>query len=223
MLLRPSYGSGCAARAMAVMSVIVATQVSDHADEITREGFKLIPIPLSRRTRDPIADLADLLELVSIYRREKPDIIHHVGMKPVLYGSWAAQFLRRSAVVNTFAGLGYVFTGSKSLSTRMVARGVVVMLLKSACKGSSRIMAIFQNPEDFEVLRACGVVTSSVATMVLPGSGVAEDKFVPVPEGAYRRPVGASCRAGACRQGHHRVCRMRRRSSSAVVSKPDLW
>ena len=159
--------------------VIVATQVSDHADEITREGFKLIPIPLSRRTRDPIADLADLLELVSIYRREKPDIIHHVGMKPVLYGSWAAQFLRRSAVVNTFAGLGYVFTGSKP-SRRMV-RGAVVFLLKSACKGSSRIMAIFQNPEDFELLRACGVVTSNVATIV-PGSGVAEDKFVPVPE-----------------------------------------
>jgi glycosyltransferase involved in cell wall biosynthesis len=159
--------------------VIVATQVSDHADEIRREGFKLVPIQLSRRNRDPIADMADIFELVGIYRGEKPDIVHHVGMKPIVYGSWAARSLRQVAVVNSFAGLGYVFTGTKR-STRIV-RGAVIMLLKSAREGSSRRKAIFQNNDDFEVLRSCGLVTTGDATIV-PGSGVAEEKFVPTPE-----------------------------------------
>lgn len=159
--------------------VIVATQVSDHADEITREGFKLIPIQLSRRNRDPISDVADVLELVGIYRKEKPDIVHHVGMKPIIYGGWAARSLREVAVVNAFAGLGYAFTGAK-LTTR-IARGAVVVLLKSTRKASFRRRAIFQNRDDFEALRACGLVTAEDATIV-PGSGVAERVFVPTPE-----------------------------------------
>jgi glycosyltransferase involved in cell wall biosynthesis len=160
-------------------NVIVATQVSDHADEITREGFKLVPIQLSRRNRDPIADLADIIELVGIYREEKPDIVHHVGMKPIVYGSWAARYLRQVAVVNSFAGLGYVFTGTKR-STR-IARGAVVFMMKSTRGGSSYRRSIFQNKDDFEALRACGLVALKDASIV-PGSGVAEEKFVPAPE-----------------------------------------
>ena len=160
--------------------VVVATQVSDHADEITREGFKLIPIQLSRRNRDPIADMADIIELVGIYRKEKPDIVHHVGMKPIVYGSWAARFLRQAAVVNSFAGLGYVFTGTKR-STRIGARAGRLHDAESTRQGSSHRRNIFQNKDDFEALEACGLVTSKDTTIV-PGSGVSEEKFVPAPE-----------------------------------------
>lgn len=160
--------------------VIVATRVSGHGAEITGAGFKLIPIQLSRQSRDPVADLAEMVELVRIYRREKPDIVHHVGMKPILYGSWAARSIRGAAVVNTFAGLGHAFTGTR-LSTRIV-RSAIVLLLKSACGGSSR-RAIFQNKDDFELLRACGLVTPENATIV-PGSGVSAERFVATPEPA---------------------------------------
>ena len=158
--------------------VMVATHVCGHGTEITGEGFKLIPIQLSRKTRDPVADLADFFELVGIYRKERPDIVHHVGMKPILYGSWAARFVRRTAVVNSFAGLGYVFTSTK-FSTRIL-RKAVVLLLKGACKGSSR-MSIFQNQDDLRTFRACGVATPDNTTIVR-GSGVADEKFVPTPE-----------------------------------------
>ena len=71
--------------------VVVATSVHEHGAQITAEGLKLINIRLSRSSWNPFADLLAIAELVRIYREEKPDILHHVAMKPIVYGSWAAR------------------------------------------------------------------------------------------------------------------------------------
>ena len=70
--------------------VIVATRVRDHAKRIEAEGFTLIPLELSRSGRNPFQDLRTLAALIRLYRRERPDIVHHVALKPALYGSLAA-------------------------------------------------------------------------------------------------------------------------------------
>jgi glycosyltransferase involved in cell wall biosynthesis len=158
--------------------VIVATRVSEHANEITNEGFRLIPIQMRRDSRNPLSELLAIADLIRIYRREKPDVVHHVGMKPIIYGSWASRFSGRNAVVNAFAGLGYVFTGIDR--SRSSVSSVLRTLLRSACKSPSS-MAVFQNLDDFRTLRACGVVTSRNSAIV-QGNGVAEDKFAPTPE-----------------------------------------
>jgi glycosyltransferase involved in cell wall biosynthesis len=158
--------------------VIVATHVAEQGDRITAEGFKLIPIRLSRSSRNPFAELMAIAELVSIYRRERPDVVHHVAMKPILYGSWAAHIARQRVIVNAFAGLGYVFTGVK-WSTRMASH-VIGLMLRSAFRGSSAI-TMFQNSDDYETLRERGIVKPGRST-IIRGSGVDEKEFVPCPE-----------------------------------------
>src|SRR5687768_4216256 len=70
--------------------VLVATLVQHHAKQIEEEGFKLLPIQLRRGVQPPLHDLASLVELIRLYRREQPDIVHHVSMKQVLVGAIAA-------------------------------------------------------------------------------------------------------------------------------------
>ncbi len=155
-------------------AVSIATRVQQHGDRIRQEGFELLPISLSRRSRNPVREAKSLFELVRLYWRCRPDIVHHVGLKPILYGSVAARVTGCRAVLNAFAGLGYTFTEG---TQRSILRRIVSLALRGAVKGS-HAMALFQNRDDQECLVTTGVVERD-RTRVVPGSGVNLTMFCP--------------------------------------------
>ena len=161
--------------------VVVATRIGRHADAISGEGFKLIPIGLRRRSHNPLRELAAILEIAGIYRRERPDLVHHVALKPVLYGSLAARLARVPAVVNALAGLGFVFA-SASLRARLLRPWVVGALRLLLDADGARL--IVQNPDDRRMLVDHGVVAAARVRLIR-GSGVDIRRFAPTPE-----PVG---------------------------------
>lgn len=87
--------------------VVVVTRVNQHGELIRSHGLTLIHIELSRRSRNPFKELGVIWRLFRIYRKQRPDIVHHVALKPVLYGSIAARLVGVHAVVNALAGLGF--------------------------------------------------------------------------------------------------------------------
>lgn len=158
--------------------VLVATRVDRHGEQINSEGFKLIPLQMQRRSTNPLNELASIRELLSIYRREKPDIVHHVAMKPVLYGSLAAWITGVPHVVNALAGLGYVFVSQqlKARILRPAIRAAFRFLLNS---GDSRL--ILQNPDDCTMFIRSHLA-SSKRIRLIRGSGVDTDMYQPMPE-----------------------------------------
>jgi len=158
--------------------VAVATRVRAHGREIEAEGFRLVPVSLARGGRNPFRDLYTVAELTRLYRREKPDIVHHVALKPVLYGSLAAWFARVPAVVNALTGLGYVFL-STDLRARALraALGPALRLLLN--RPGSRLL--LQNGDDAQLLVAEGLASAERIT-IIRGSGVDVDAFQPGPE-----------------------------------------
>jgi len=158
--------------------VVVATRVDCHADAILSEGFRLIPIRMLRSSREPIHEILTISGLVSIYAHERPDIVHQVGLKPVIYGSLAAMVARVGLVVNALSGLGYVFTSGRT-SIR-VARLMIKVVLW-ACLRPRRNRLIVQNEQDASLLLAnCHGLAGH--TEIIKGSGVDLDKFVPIAE-----------------------------------------
>jgi len=157
--------------------VLVAARMAGHADRIRAEGFRPIPLRLRRRRSNPWNEVASIIELVKLYRREKPDIVHHVAMKPVIYGSVAALIARVPNIVNAVAGFGYIFT-STQLRARLLRRPVRVALrwLLSAGKGRT----IVQNPDDRRALRDLGIADARI--VVIAGSGVDTELFQVQPE-----------------------------------------
>lgn len=159
--------------AQAGFDVSIATRVTDHGERIQGEGFRLFPIGLFRRSRNPFVELAAILELIRLYRRERPAIVHHVAMKPIVYGSLAAWISGVPVVVNAFAGLGYAFTDE----TR---RGSMVpMSLRRALKillWLSQSVVLFQNKDDRDLLLEAGAVEIQ-HTRIISGSGVDTKTF----------------------------------------------
>ncbi|OGW65473.1 MAG: glycosyl transferase family 1 [Nitrospirae bacterium RIFCSPLOWO2_02_FULL_62_14] len=160
------------------MEVLVVTRVQDHGARIEKEGFRLIPIRMRRRNRQPLRELLSVLELVRIYRREQPDLVHHVAMKPMLYGSIAARLAGVPAVVNAFAGLGYAFITDHQ--SAKVLRFLIGRALRWAL-ALPRSRVIVQNDVDREQLIRDGIV-QPIQVSVIRGVGVDTTAFAPSPE-----------------------------------------
>lgn len=157
--------------------VLVATRVRNHGAAIEAEGFRLIPLELARSGRNPFRDTATLAAIIGLYRRERPDIVHHVALKPVLYGSIAAWLTSIPTMVNAFAGMGFVFIsdGLFARILRPVIRAAFRFLLN---RPSSRV--IVQNPDDFALFAEdIGVAPERIS--IIRGSGVDIEHFRPGP------------------------------------------
>lgn len=162
-------------------NVTVVAGDTGKGSAIRVDGFEFIPLPISRRRLNPLAEVRTLRFLKRTYERLKPDLVHHVTIKPVLYGSIAARLVGGIAVVNAVSGLGYAFT---SRDARARALRPFLRVLYHLALSHSRSRTIFQNPEDLSDLVSMGVVRKERAVLIR-GSGVDCAKFRPVrePEG----------------------------------------
>ena len=154
--------------------VAVATREGQHADKIRKAGIRLIPFELSRRAGNP---LREFFSLINLYRQERPSIVHHVAMKPVLFGSLAARLTGVPAQVNAVAGLGWLFISDSRMArwVRPLIRWVLARLLSS-----KNCRVIVQNPDDMMQLKQAGVPESSLRLVC--GVGVDTVEFSPVRE-----------------------------------------
>ena len=158
--------------------VYVITRVTSHGDVIESAGLKLIPIKLSRHSKNPFAEAVILKQLIKIYKDLRPQVVHHVALKPVIYGSIAARITGVPATVNAMAGLGYLFS-SESIMARLlrpVIKGLFRLLLNN-----KRTTLILQNPDDVEVICGSGAVDRDRVRLIL-GSGVDTKEYRWQPE-----------------------------------------
>lgn len=159
-----------AARA-AGYEVVVATRVREQAAAIEAAGVRVLPIEMDRGGMNLPRELATLFRLWRLYRRERPDIVHHVALKPVLLGGLAARLAGVRAVVGAVAGLGFLFSGDRRAAR---AASLLKWLLPSLI---GRGCAIAQNPEDAVMLADCGVAPARIR--LIRGAGVDTTYFSP--------------------------------------------
>jgi glycosyltransferase involved in cell wall biosynthesis len=155
--------------------VVVATHVNQHGAQIEKEGFKLLPIRFRRGIRNPLHECVTLAEVMRLYRRECPDIIHHISLKHVLYGSVAARLTGMPAIVNAFTGLGTTFA-SQTTKAKLLRSGIKAVLRWSLAHPCSKVT--FENNDDREDLIAAGIVSQS-QTVVIRGVGINVSDFTP--------------------------------------------
>lgn len=169
-LARAARVAGC--------EVAVVTRVREHAAPIAAAGLRLIPLEMARGGMRPWQELATLFRLWRIYRAERPDLVHHVAVKPVLYGSLVALVSGVPAVVNALTGLGFLFT-SRRLLARLLRPPVELAMRLLLNRRNTRV--IIQNTDDYNALIARGIVKAHNARLIR-GSGIDIDAFTPMPE-----------------------------------------
>jgi glycosyltransferase involved in cell wall biosynthesis len=113
--------------------------------------------------------------LSEIYREINPDLILHYTIKPVLYGSMAAEKLG-IPFINNITGLGTAFIKSNWI-TWLVKR-----LYRLSQKNANHVF--FQNDDDREFFSREKLIPEGVPQEVIPGTGIDTDHFQisPYPE-----------------------------------------
>lgn len=155
--------------------VVVACRVRDHGDVIREAGLRPAPIGLDRSGLNPLRDLAAILEILRLYRRERPDIVHHVALKPTLYGALCARLAGVPRVINALGGLGYMFA-SDAIAARLLRPLVKSALRLLLNRRGSR--TILQNPHDMALFETgLGVRGDNLA--MIRGAGVDVTRFRP--------------------------------------------
>lgn len=161
--------------------VHTATADGPAVAELQRQGLITHVLPLSRQGRNPLSELRLLVVLWRLLRQIRPDLLHTVTIKPVIYGGLAGRLAGVRAVVAAVSGLGAVFiaTGFKA---RLI-RTVVTALYRLALRRPGQ-KVIFQNPDDRAAFVGQGLVREADCVMIR-GSGVdlSAYPYVPEPEG----------------------------------------
>lgn len=148
--------------------VHVATMDGAATEAIVEQGFTHHVLPLSRSGKNPFKELRSLWAMYRLQKRLRPQVVHAVTIKPVIYGGIAARLAKTPGFLAAVSGLGYVFTNNKKGSG--FVKRIALRLYKVAFKHPhSRV--IVQNQADQDVLLQAGVLHNEQAVLVR-GSGV---------------------------------------------------
>jgi len=158
--------------------VILAARESEATPQIRATGIEVIPIPFIRRRLNPFAELLFTLQLAKLYRKIKPDLVHHIALKPIVIGGLAARLAGTKSIVNAPVGLGFVFSSNKPLAKLL--RPLVSLLLKITLSPKNAKI-IFENPDDIQALETAKIIRKNAAILIR-GAGVDIEEFHPTPE-----------------------------------------
>ena len=158
--------------------IIIVSPVGYYSERIKNLGIRHIGWTIGRQSILPWQELYGLWKLVGIYRNEKPDIVHHFTVKPVLYGSIAAKLSGVPSVINAITGRGYTLLANE-WKARLIRP--VVSLLYQIAFTHSNMRVIFENEIDQDYFLHAGYVSRDKCDLI-EGVGVDVEKFFPVPE-----------------------------------------
>jgi glycosyltransferase involved in cell wall biosynthesis len=157
-----------------------------YTERLRAEQFDIIEWRLRRRSTDPLREAFAIARLRTIYARFRPDLVHHFTIKPNFYGSVAAAGLgnRQPRVVNTFTGLGFLFSAHRRAS---VLRLCILPFMRAAL-GRRANWTVFQTRPDADFFLRHRLVREG-RVRVIQGSGVDTNSFRPSTRGPNRTPI----------------------------------
>ncbi|HEY6351169.1 MAG TPA: glycosyltransferase family 4 protein [Candidatus Angelobacter sp.] len=162
-------------------SVHVATPPSKQGTSLQSHGITHHLLAMDRSGINPLREVRSLLRIRRIYHEVRPDLVHLIGPKSVMYGGLLARWQSIPAMVCLIPGMGYIYLlgGLKGRIVRAMGHAGYSLGLRHPNK-----RVIFQNPEDRQLFLDRHLCNASEATLIL-GSGVDPQNFrvVKEPEG----------------------------------------
>jgi len=143
---------------------------------IEAAGVRHRALPFHSNGMNPLRELWGMFALMLALRKYRPEVVHCVSPKGILYGGLAARCIFAPALVLAVSGMGYLFTGPKRGLRRWV--GQLYTGLAQLVYGHRNKRAIVQNLDDWQSLLRQGLASEDELVLI-PGSGVPLDRFAP--------------------------------------------
>ena len=157
--------------------VTIVSEDTGVSHKIREAGLKTINLPINKAGTNMKDEVKTLFFLYKLFRREKPDIVHLVGLKTMLWGSIACRLAGVKAMVSAVCGLGVLFD-EKHAQSFMTQAILKVMRITHHKK---RLRVIFQNNDDKGIFQDAKIVNDSQCAFT-NGSGINLQNYDYTPE-----------------------------------------
>ena len=144
----------------------------NYHQQIVDMGATPVEFNLQRTGLNPMKDFKSILELKSIMKDNKIDLVFPYTVKPVIYGSMAANMCK-VPVISLITGLGYAFSGLTT-KTKLLQRFNETLYKLSIRKNK---VIVFQSKDDYQLILDRKVISKKQKVDFVSGSGVNLNQF----------------------------------------------
>lgn len=147
-------------------SVALVAKNTGKKDLVESLGIEFIEMPVNPTGKKLHQEYRTFQFLRSLYAKEKNAVVHHVGLKNMVWGGLAARIEKVRGVVNAVSGLGIMFSDYNPSRLKKL----LIPVLKWGMNRDN-VSIIFQNHEDESLLQALGI-SARAKSYFIKGSGV---------------------------------------------------
>lgn len=134
----------------------------DAVGTIRSREWPVHVVSLDRTFGAPLKEVRSIGQVSRLYGGLKPDVVHHLSLKPITYGGIAARIARVPAVAATVTGLGYAF--SHSGARARFARSAVITLSHVALRHPNQLV-FFENEDDQSLFDKLAILRTGESTL----------------------------------------------------------
>ena len=169
------------------LSVVVATRSSGRLAEIEELGVRVIDFDHRPPSLNPVREVSSAWAIGRVLEAEDPDVVHLVGLEPVILGGLAPSSCRSRYVVVQMPGLAAHEAADGNLP-RLYHAGALRLMASMLRRPSSCLLV--ENADDLALLRARGIDPGGRFAM-LGGAGIDPQAFPALPAPNNATPVAA--------------------------------
>lgn len=153
---------------------VAPADIRNIFEKMSEIGVKYEQLDYSKSSINPFKELGVIFAIMSIIKREVPDVMFSFMTKPVIYGSIAAKLCGVKHIQSMIEGLGYMFIG-RTIKQRIL-KYIALVLYWIALKCTNRVY--FLNDDDKQYFEKH--LVSPKKTKRIFGIGIDLEKFFPV-------------------------------------------
>jgi glycosyltransferase involved in cell wall biosynthesis len=168
-------------------SVVVITRSSGRLHEIEALGARTVAFDFRRGSNNQALAAQVTFRLARLIRRERPDVVHLIAMKPIVLGGLALSLVSVPHVVVHITGQGLAGIATEPL-LRLYRFAMLRVLASLVKKPNARLLV--ENPDDLAMVRKIAP-NLGARFAVLGGAGVDPDAFPALPPPHHAVPVAA--------------------------------
>lgn len=150
------------------------------------EGARAIHLPFERGALGPVGLVREIAAVRALLRRERPDIVHAIAMKPIV---WTLLAGGGAARVLAVTGRGYL--AARRTPVTVLADALMAHWLRAAL--SKRGVLLAENEADRRWIEH-GRALPDARVMIMPGAGVDPSAYAQAPEAQGPIVVGMASR-----------------------------
>jgi len=147
--------------------VTIVANDTGYSDAIKALGLNFINLPINKTGTNIKEEFCTFKFLYKLFKVERPNIVHFVGLKTIIWGGIAARLTKIKGYISAVSGLGVTF--SPEYKKKYIS--LILIYLLKFIHNRKNVYCIFHNMDDMNLFVSRGIIKADRCYRTM-GSGI---------------------------------------------------